>query len=259
MAVLFNRDRGGWDKQVYDLEHREIAGAKIHETSSTQLFPIGSRTVTADGRVFRYAKDSGTGLAAGKLVGSDITAAEREDTLTVAADAGSNYITYTAAGTVTANEYQNGFMCIVSGTGQGEMCGIKEHDAITAAATGNIYLKETLITGVDTTSDVILMRNMYASATLNPDVIRKTLGVPTVPVTASNYFWVQTYGPALVLAGDSLGNLATERECFPATSTGEYVSTDGGVPGTERIGYHIFDSTDGVDTEYWPIFLTCDI
>lgn len=257
MAVLLDRNRGGWDKQDYQLEHREVAGALLHETHSTAKYPIGARTITSDGRIFRYSQDSGSGLAAGKLVGSDITAAEREDTLTVAADAGSNYITYTAANTITANQYKNGFMCVVDGTGQGEMCVIAEHDAIAAAATGNIYLRETLITGVDTTSDVILVANPYSSVTLNPDVIRKTLGVPVVPVTASHYFWCQVYGPALVLAGDSLGNLATERECFPASSTGEFVATDGGVPGTERIGVHIFDSTDAVDTDYWPIFLTC--
>lgn len=239
-------------------DHKEMPGDQnILQESSTQKYPLGTRLGLEDGRVFHYALAGSSALAAGKLVGSPITAAEREDTITAAVAKGATTATHTAVGTITKNQYRDGLYCVVDGTGQGLQYKIKSNDAIAAGSTGTITLHDPIVTALDTTSDVILLPNPYNAVTLNPDVVRLTLGVPPIPVTASYYFWLQTWGIATVLCGDSTGNAATERWCHPATSTGEFLTTAGGIGGTQIIGYALFDSTDYVDGDYMPIYLVC--
>ena len=228
----------------------------IYEENSVQQYPLGFRVPLSDGRVFHYAENASSTLAPGKLIGSPLTFGERENTITVAAPQFATQVTYTAAGTITSNQYQDGFLCVADGAGEGMQYKIKSHPAIASAATGIITLYDGIITALDTTSDVILIPSLYKDVLLNPDVVLKTLGVPPIPVTADYFFWTQTWGQAMVLCGDSLGNAATERWCVPAGATGEFLSTAGGVPGTETIGYQIGDSSDVVDTEYFPIYLT---
>lgn len=222
--------------------------------SATQNYPLGACLELVDGRTFRYCKNGAVDLAAGKFVATPLVATEREDTLTVAAAAGERSITYTAVGTITANQYADGLLCIVDGAGQGLQYKIEKHEAIAAGSTGTIYLYDPIVTALDTTTDVILMANEYKDVVVAPDQIVLPVGVPCIPVTAAYYFWAQTRGVCPVLAEDSLGNLATERVCVLGT-TGGYLSTDGGVGGAPRVGKHIFDSTDGVATDYFPIFL----
>jgi len=228
----------------------------IYEENSAQQYPLGFRVPLSDGRVFHYTENASVALAAGKLIGSPLVFTEIERTITAAAAQFATQVTYTAVGTITSNQYQDGFLCVVDGAGEGLQYKIKSHPAIAAAATGTITLYDGIITALDTTSDVMLLPSLYKDVILNPDVILKTLGVPPIPVTADYFFWTQTWGQALVLCGDSLGNLATERWCQPAAATGEFLSTATGIPGTEIIGYQMGNSSDVVDTEYFPVYLT---
>ena len=228
----------------------------IYEENSAQQYPLGFRVALSDGRVFHYAENASSTLAPGKLIGSPLTFAERENTITVAAPQFATQVTYTASGTITANQYQDGFLCVADGAGEGMQYKIKSHPAIASAATGIITLYDGIITALDTTSDVMLIPSLYKDVFLNPNVVLKTLGVPPIPVTADYFFWVQTWGQAMVLCGDSHGDAATERWCVPAGATGEFLSTAGGVPGTETIGYQMGDSSDVADTDYFPIYLT---
>ena len=232
-------------------------GQGIYEESSTAKARIGSRLALGDGRVFYYALNGSSALAAGKLIGSPIVATEKETNMAQAEAIGSKQVDMVAVNTVTADQYAEGYLTVVNDTGEGQTYKIKGNTAAASAATTTVYLYDGLVTALDTTSDVIIAPNIFRSVTLNGDVIRFTVGVPLIPVTASYYFWCQTWGPVGVLCGDSLGNAATERWCHPASSTGEFVSTAGGVAGTQIIGYQIYDSTDVVDTEYHLIYLTC--
>ena len=228
----------------------------IYEENSVQQYPLGFRVPLSDGRVFHYTENASTGLAAGKLIGSPLVFTEIERTITAAAAQFATQVTYTAVGTITSNQYQDGFLCVVDGTGEGLQYKIKSHPAIAAAATGTITLYDGIITALDTTSDVMLLPSLYKDVILNPDVVLKTLGVPPIPVTADYFFWTQTWGQAMVLCGDTLGDAATERWCQPAAATGEFVSPAGGVPGTEIIGFQMGNNQNVADTDYFPIYLT---
>jgi hypothetical protein len=240
------------------LDHKEIFGKQDHtETSSELLYPLGTIMKLADGRKFRYARAGAVDLIAGQVQASPLTAAQREDTLTVAAAINATSFTFTAAVTMTDDEYAGGMAHIVDGTGQGHQYRIRGNEAIAAASTGLIYLDGPIKVALDTTTDVILTKSPYADVVVAPDQIVMPVGVPTVPVTATYYCWLQTGGVCPVLAEDALGDLATERICILGT-TGGYLATDGAAPGTPIVGKHIFDSTNAVSGDYFPIYLTID-
>jgi hypothetical protein len=228
----------------------------IQEENSAQQYPLGFRVPLSDGRVFRYAENASTGLAAGKLIGSPMLFTEIDRLLPAVVPQYATQFSYLANGTITANQYQDGFACVIDGTGEGLQYKIKSHPAIASAATGTITLYDGIITALDLTSDVMLLPSLYKDVLLNPDVVLKTVGVSPIPVTADYFFWVQTWGQALVLCVDSKGNAATERWCNPSGAAGGFVSTAGGVPGTEIIGYQMGDGQDVVVAEHYPVYLT---
>ena len=210
-----------------------------------------------DGRVFRYTENGAVALAPGLVNGSPDTGAEREDTITVAVSAGARSFTYTAVGTITANQYADGLACIVDGAGQGIQYKIKSHLAITAAQTGVINLYDPIVTALDTTTDIMLVKSAYKSVIVTPDQVLYPTGVAPIPVQASFFFWNQTRGIGLVLAEDSTGDNVTERICTLGTSAG-VLTTAGGAPGANIIGRVYFDNLDHVSGDYVVIFLTIE-
>ena len=246
-------------KRYGRLEHREVDPSvqNVMQESSTQIYPLGARLAFDDGRIYRYTENGAVALAAGKVNSSPDDGAEREDTLTVAVAAGKRAMTYTAVGTITANQYADGLLCIVDGSGQGMQYKIENHLAITAGETGIINLYDPIVTALSTSSDVMLVKSLYKSVIVAPDQVVIPTGVAPIPVTASFFFWNQTRGPAPVLSEDSTGSAATERICTLGTSAGT-LTTAGGAPGAAIIGRVQFDSRDHVSGDYDVIFLTIE-
>lgn len=229
----------------------------IYEESTTARAKLGSRMDLGDGRVFYYALNGATVLAPGKLVCSPVVATEKETNMAQAETVGSKQIDMVAVGTITADQYAEGYMSVVNDTGEGQTYKIRGNSAASAAAVCTVYLYDEIKTALDTTSEVIITPNILRGVILNTtsSVTSFVCGVPLFAVTAANYFWLQTWGPCSVLCGDSLGNAVTERCCI-ATGSGEFLSTAGSVTGHQQIGYQIYSGTDVVDTEYHLIYLT---
>jgi hypothetical protein len=238
------------------LEHREIMGVQdLMEESATQNYPLGSRLALNDGRVFRYSKAGAVALGVATIAASPILATERTDNLSVAAVVNAKQVTITAVATMTDDEYADGFLHVVNDTGQGLQYKIAGNEAITAGDDGIVYLHDPIKVALDITTDIIMTTSLYTGLIVPPgDNIIYGVGVPTIPVTALYYFWAQTKGIGMVLAGDSTGAGNTERQVW-MSNAGASLSTAGGVAGTQLIGNMLFDSTDQVDTEYWPIVL----
>lgn len=219
-------------------------------------YKLGDRIALRDGRTFHVAKAGAVALAAGKLLGSPLTFAEREDTLTKAVAVGAKEVTYTAVAAITADQFADGFLVVADATGEGLQYKISTHPAIAAAATGIITLEDPIITALDLTTDVILQPSIFKNLILCPDQAIFATGVAPIPVTANYFFLVQTWGPCVCLAGDSLGNAATERWAHSAGAAGALVSTAGGVAGRQLVGFQIGDSSAVVNTDHFPYFLT---
>lgn len=177
-----------------------VVGQPIMSSSATQLHTLGEKCVTADGRVYRYAKAGGTALVPGKLqqAAAEVTA---DQNLAIAASAiGATTITTTSTVTVTANQYAGGYALISASTGAGYQYRIKSHPAATAAVV-TLTLEDTIEVALTTSSKVDLVANPFSGVIVNPATATSTpVGVAVYPVAASEFGWLQTGGIANVLA-----------------------------------------------------------
>ena len=191
---------------------------------STQKFPMGTVGRTLDGRSFRYAKNGAIALRAGSVVQgvapqawsaggtSGPLALESGTTQTSTWRTLQLETTFT---TLVAKDYFKDGWLYVSSTGHVASCGqmlhIKSSKAHTASSTlleltiqDDQHLSVTLNTSDNSFS---IMRNPYDSVIVVAQGAAPTadiLGVPTMAITPSYYFWLQTWGLAPVEAGSAV-------------------------------------------------------
>ena len=232
----------------------------LYEESSTALHEIGTRLCLNDGRVFYYAKNGSSALAVGSVVvASQIVTTETVDNIATAHAAGKKDISWVAVGTITKDLYEQGWLVVNGGTGAGQTHKIYKNEAISASGSGKIYLNDGLVTALDTTSDVTLYKSLFNGVGVGtPGVAQQALALGTNPVavTASYYFWLQTYGWACIKSGDALGNANNEREVFVHASGVTAISTANGAAGRQILGYRTYDSADAVASEWELVFIT---
>lgn len=185
----------------------------IYEISSTAKMSVGTRLQLGD-RVFRYAKDSGSGLVAGTVVAVNMTNAVHEllseCTVAIAGAIGDKklYITIGAT-TLTAGQLAGGYLRVAGASTSvlsGNTYKIKNNDAFTSAGSGYIYLYDALVAIVAVTAKVSVYPNPYSSVKTQTAAIADAgiaLGVPLVTVTASHFCWLQTWGPVGVITENS--------------------------------------------------------
>lgn len=192
-------------------------GQSIYKTSSVQLAQLGSRKVVGD-RVFRYA------LASGAAGSGDLceTKATQLDSVTAGGTdpADGKTFTWYAATTIGSGDYSEGYLSCQSGTAAnlGQFYRVRTHGAIAKTTNGTLYLYDTLDLVENVTDEWTLTQNPYKS------VIECTTGAASIPVgvapvavTSSDYFWLQTWGPAMVKAGTA----AAKGEALIADVTGQ--------------------------------------
>lgn len=178
------------------------------DTTTGKKHVLGTRGVLPDGRVFRYAVNGAAEIEAANLCQAAVepSASTHTNALNIIGGATSGQTTITVVGVTiaAADFYAAGYLVIEVSPGQG-MYRIKSHDAITSAATGfgvtleeDDQLTEALTSG---TTKVGLRRNPYSSVIIAPTTATHiAVGVTPVTVPASEYFWLQTWGPCAVNA-----------------------------------------------------------
>ena len=180
-----------------------IYGISPHATSTTPLHQLGSYGVTSDGRGYRYAQAGAAGCAAGLIqMATDITA-NHEDLAVNTFAVGDREITVTLGATaITGNEYEEGFVNITDGTGQGILYKIAKCPATALSTDVVITLAEPIVVGAEAATTVTLVRNKYRDI-LATDGTEGDLpvGVPNVAIAADYYGWVQTKGYCSILVG----------------------------------------------------------
>jgi len=173
---------------------------------------LGTRAVTPDGRVFRWALAGGVAIEAGKLVQTmaEIHSSVFVNGLTVinATVTGVTTITVTMATTIlAADTYKDGYMYIDTSPGQA-MYRVKSHQAAVSGADAEFTLYESDEIKNALTSGTTLVgfkRNPYTSVIITPTTITgRVIGATPINVAIGGYFWLQTWGPALVNADQAL-------------------------------------------------------
>lgn len=204
----------------------QIGEEKLSYAANQNGRKLGTRGVTPDGRVFRWALAGGTAIEAGKLCQTlaEISSSIHVNGLTVVNTTvtGVTTITVTMATTpLTAGIYNDGDLVIDTSPGQA-MYRIKSHPAADSGASAEFTLyesdeiKDALTSG---TTLVGFRRNPYTSVIIAPTTITGApIGFTTISVGAGRYFWLQTWGWGLVNA--DAAPIAGSTLIFKGTSAG---------------------------------------
>ena len=227
-----------------DVGIRTLTEQDINTLSTTKQVQFGATGMTEDGRRYRYVGFGGTlAITAGKLMtapittnttagyqGLTITAIGTGAQVTANLAIGATQIVITNGATaITQDQFAEGYLEIAVGGNSTSVTAtysyrIKGNTAAAASATFTVYLAEplrnttALIAGTDTAN---LNVSIYSGVTVNAGAATTVpVGVTVLPIVNSasvtNYGWIQTAGPALVitdgsaiLTGGGIGQSAT--------------------------------------------------
>tara|TARA_R110002020_G_scaffold201752_3_gene404553 strand:+ start:8096 stop:8851 length:756 start_codon:yes stop_codon:yes gene_type:complete len=182
----------GWEKDI----------------TSGQKHKLGTRMELPDGRIYRYSEIGGSDIAAGAVVQAAAgVAAHDQDLVVSAASAGATSVTLSGSLTITKDQYKDGYMHINSGTGRaGQVYRIKSNTAVSSATGCVLTLDEedgleTALTAGSGNTEVGLAVNTYSNVIISPTTVTNVaIGVAPAILTSDYYGWIQTWGPASVLA-----------------------------------------------------------
>lgn len=224
------------------------------ETGATKLVELGHRmTEDSTGRVWRYSLAGGSTLARGKLNVQNTIDAQRIDlSIAVANAIGDKQLSVTiGTGNATADFFQDGWLVVQDGLGEGRAYPIEGHDAITASTAGIFKLKEALDTvSAVSAANIDLHRSIYAGVVISvADQADLPVGIANVAITNAEYGWIQTYGPCAALMDEAIA--AGAALTIGSSTVGAVEMND--AAGEALVGH--IAGVAGIDTEYQMIDL----
>lgn len=232
----------------------------LYEQSATPNYLVGTRRISPDGRVYRYARATNViaatqfGLKFWAEIGDGIgyTAPKQTQEVgdtTIKVDSGKG-----EAG-VAKDELVGGYVIIHTGDDQYQhFRGIVANTIADADGYVTITLDAPLKVAIKVTYGVEVYPNPYASVRVSsagapdcgaPDEYSSVAGMPNVKTTVANqYIWIQTWGPIWVNPHGTAGTAAT------ADRRGLVFDREGSISSiSETVGYGA-DSTLGLAQQY---------
>jgi len=178
-----------------------IYGINPHTASEDQKHPLGTKGVTSDGRTYRYAQAASVALSPGKLcIAPDVTTHHEDCAVNTFLINAKNITVTLGATAITGNEYEEGFVNITDGTGEGIMYKIKSCPATDASGDVIVELAEPIKVAASAATTVTLYRNKYRDVLVSDGTQADLpVGVPNVTIAIDYYGWLQTGGPCSVL------------------------------------------------------------
>ena len=227
----------------------------IYSTDETQNYDLGTRLVTPDGRAFRYAQAGAAALTTGALIQQAVlagaTTTAQEDLAVATSGVIGNDFGYATILTTAqaADAFRDGYYCIATGSqaqGRGAMYRIDSHGPLAVESSKIPFRDETLRTAtLAGTSTVRLIANPYKSVIQAPvtTVSGSALGVVHIAVPATEFFWLQTWGPVTALCA---GAMTIGTAVVRAVAVAGAVGPDDGAVIVETVGYALatVDDTD---------------
>lgn len=162
---------------------------------------LGALATTGDGRYYRFCLAGGTALVPGKLQQSIAEDTSNWENLSIAAAAvGATSITTTSTVTLAVNLLANGYVMVTTSNGAGYQYQIGSH-AVAAGAVVTFNIVDPIVVALTTSSKIDAIPSPYMNLVVNPTAASGLpVGVAVAATPASYYGWVQTRGPAVVLA-----------------------------------------------------------
>ena len=174
---------------------------RVYEEQGLLLGTVG----VLNGRTYVWCSYSGSStIAAGDpLVAADLTRDTLDlDITTTGLAVGQSQIDGITPGgaAIAAHAFNDGYMAVVDGGGEGTIYEIERSNAFTAStADGDVFLKSQVEVASDASTQVSLLKNKYADVQQSNKFGRASfVGVSNVAVPAGNsttqYFWAQRNG-----------------------------------------------------------------
>lgn len=206
----------------------------IYQESITQMADLGRFIDLEDGRRYRYCKAEGA-ITKGRMCQS---AAVDSDHVNVAQTAiwsiGDEEVTCVVTVAPTKNDYAEGFLIIVDGTGQEEMYKIRTNSGASPTV---LKLYDDIRVATAVGSEVTLLQAKYRDVVVVTAAAQPTgvpVGVPNITVTTGGYFfWAQTRGYCVMVAET-------------AVTVGIPVQCSDGVNGAAEVKAAATDATYGI-------------
>jgi hypothetical protein len=180
----------------------ESIGQEDFVSSATPVHVVGTRAVTADGRVYRYVKAGASDLVAGNVLQGPPIVANHLGATSPAVAVGAKSFTFTPGATLgTAQYYAGGIMSVDTGPGNGYSYTIDSHLAFASSTAFTLNLVDPIQVALTSSSRLGLIANKYNGVIQFPvtTATGSAVGVATYIISAGQYGWVQTWGLCSVL------------------------------------------------------------
>ena len=244
----------------------ELEDSHLYDVNDAPVFPIGSRGGTADGRLFRFAKDDGTGILPGLLCQCKAEDNTNDNmVVAVSAAATDGRVLLTSGDTWTKDQLLDGLLTCEVNTATTGGCGwnIGANDAAVSAQNFYVYLKPSVTFGKAITAgtdSVYCRQNLWRDVIVYPTTSTGVaVGVTMTKITASGdpYSWLCTRGLCAVsMDNDGSDITVGESLCPDGTVGGSVENVTGGVE-EQVIGATV--AVQGqTDQEMIPVFLTIE-
>ena len=221
---------------------------------TTQIPDLGVRSVTGDGREFRYVSAGASALIVGQLHQAAAPQSNYVDVTAIAVAAGATSATLTVStGTaVAANQFAGGYYQTYGtvANGGGQNIKISSNTAVSASGTSiTIGFDEPVAVAITTSATVNIIPPAYAAVIQVPATVTgKVVGVAVGALAATYYGWVQTRGVTNALIAGT-----------PAIGTGLSAPNSGTAGALQVTAATLMDIATnlktGVDGRYGPVDL----
>jgi len=240
----------------------------LFEDSSTSKHKLGTRMQLADGRVFYYAKNTATtGVAGNAQECLPAVANHTNVNMTATYAVGATVVSIESGGTVAAvNQYREGWFFCTEGDGMGHAYKIKSNVATSGSSGDNLVitlydpLRVGLTAGASSQGSAIY--NPYYGLKIATTEANNIMGVMNYIVTSAYYYWLQTWGPTVVLGSAAVSTIGEPLTAHGTNGSVGYnflaITSQGDQ--TVRFPYAEVGTALGqitVSAEYTPIFLRC--
>lgn len=183
----------------------------LYSHGTTKLFVPGTRCITWDGRVYKYAyADTARTTGYGMMFNAKVAQGYTNLAANSAADEWSVQVVSAVA--LEKDELFGGFITLYTGDPNNTFRGIVGNTACAATGTTIIYLDAPLHLAVTTSTGSEFFYNPYAHvAELAEDWV-SVAGVSLTDMSTVGYCWIQTWGMIRISLHAAFGNDAGERQ-----------------------------------------------
>lgn len=187
-----------------------IAENDQYNDTTDQKYMLGLKYSTSDGRIYRYVENGGTALTAGLMVQQAVVDSDWDDvvqTTGTAAAIGDTEIVVAVGALPTANDWDNGWLVILDGTGVKQAYNIKSHNVPDSGILVKVKIADEggIRIATATTSEITIIKNIYKDVIVHPvtTATGMALGVPNGDIAANSFGFIQTRGPVGMIVDTS--------------------------------------------------------